>query len=94
MAMPPYSGNPIHSQETSSPLLLEVIGHNGAEQFMMASKVRLFGDDLALSAIFATDGPKSKDALTVNCATSTTTSGENIANVSSREEHCDILTKM
>ena len=34
-----------------------------AEQFMMASKARLFGDDTALSAILASTGPREQKRL-------------------------------
>ena len=42
------------SQWTLSPLTVDLDEYNCAEQFMMASKARLFGDDTALSTILAT----------------------------------------
>ena len=46
------------SQWTSSPFTVDLVEYNCAEQFMMASKARLFGDDTALSAILASDHPR------------------------------------
>ena len=43
------------SQWTPSPFTVDVVEYNCAEQFMMASKARLFGDDAALPAILASD---------------------------------------
>ena len=45
-------------QWTISPFTMDVVDHTCAEQFMIASKARLFGDDTALSAILATDNPR------------------------------------
>ena len=45
------------SQWTLSPFTVDVVEYSCAEQFMMASKARLFGDDSTLSAILATDDP-------------------------------------
>ena len=49
---------PAFSQWTPSPLTVDLVEYNCAEQFMMASKARLFGDDTALSAILASDDPR------------------------------------
>ena len=46
------------SQWTSSPFTVDLVEYNCAEQLMMASKARLFGDDTALSAILASDDPR------------------------------------
>ena len=46
------------SQWTLSPFTVDLVEYSCAEQFMMASKARLFGDDSTLSAIFATDDPR------------------------------------
>ena len=43
------------SQWTPSPFTVDLVEYNCTEQFMMASKARLFGDDTALSAILASD---------------------------------------
>ena len=46
------------SQWTPSPFTGDLVEYSSAEQFMMASKGRLFGDDSALSAILATNDPR------------------------------------
>ena len=46
------------SQWTPSPFVVDLVEYNCAEQFMMASKARLFGDDTALPAILASDNPR------------------------------------
>ena len=51
------------SQWTPSPFIVDFVEYNCAEQFMMASKARLFGDDTALSAILATDDPREQKRL-------------------------------
>ena len=51
------------SQWTVSPFTVDLVEYNCAEQFMMASKARLFGDDTALSAILATKDPLEKKRL-------------------------------
>ena len=48
----------IFSQWTPSPFTVGLVNYTCAEQFMMASKARLFGDDSALSAILAADDPR------------------------------------
>ena len=53
----------IFSQWTLSPFTVDFFEYNCAEQFMMASKARLFGDDTALSAILASDDPREKKRL-------------------------------
>ena len=45
----------VFSQWTLSPFTVDLVEYNCAEQFMMASKAHLFGDDTALSAILASD---------------------------------------
>ena len=48
----------VFSQWTPSPFTVGLVNYTCAEQFMMASKARLSGDDSALSAILATDDPQ------------------------------------
>ena len=48
----------VFSQWTLSPFTVDLVEYNCAEQFMMASKARLFGDDTTLSAILASDDPR------------------------------------
>ena len=48
----------VFSQWTLSPFTVDLVEYSCAEQFMMASKARLFGDDSTLSAILATDDPR------------------------------------
>ena len=42
---------------------VDLVEYNRAEQFMMASKARLFGDDTALSAILASADPREQKRL-------------------------------
>ena len=51
------------SQWTLSPFTVDLVEYNCAEQFMMASKARLFGDDTALSAILSTKDPREQRRL-------------------------------
>ena len=51
------------SQWMLSPFTVDLVEYNCAEQFMMASKARLFGDDTALSAILASDDPREQKLL-------------------------------
>ena len=51
------------SQWTRSPFTKDLVEYNCAEQFMMASKARLFGDDTALSAILASNDPREQKRL-------------------------------
>ena len=51
------------SQWTLSPFTVDLVEFNCAEQFMMASKARLFGDDTALSAILATKDSREQKRL-------------------------------
>ena len=51
------------SQWTPSPFTVDLVEYNCAEQFMMASKARLFGDDTALSAILTSDDPREQKRL-------------------------------
>ena len=53
----------VFSQWTLSPFTVDLVECNCAEQFMMASKARLFGDDTALSAILASDDPREQKRL-------------------------------
>ena len=48
----------VFSQWTISPFTVDLVDYTCAEQYMMASITHLFGDDSALSAIFATDDPR------------------------------------
>ena len=51
------------SQWTPPPFTVDLVEYNCAEQFMMASKARLSGDDTALSAILASDDPREQKHL-------------------------------
>ena len=51
------------SQWTPSPFAVDLVEYNCAEQIMMASKFRLFGDYTTLSAILASDDPREKKRL-------------------------------
>ena len=53
----------VFSQWTLSPFTVDLVEYNCAEQFMMASKARLFGDDTALSANLASDDPREQKRL-------------------------------
>ena len=53
----------VFSQWTLSPFTVDFVEYNCAEQFMMASKVRLIGDDTALSAILASDDSREQKRL-------------------------------
>ena len=53
----------VFSQWTPSPFTVDLVEYNCAEQFMMASKARLFGDNTALSAILASDDPREQKRL-------------------------------
>ena len=53
----------VFSKWTPSPFTVDLVEHNCAEQFMMASKARLFGDDTALSAILASDDTREQKRL-------------------------------
>ena len=53
----------VFSQWTPSPFIVDLVEYDCAEQFMMASKSRLFGDDTALSAILASDDPREQKRL-------------------------------
>ena len=54
-----------YSQWTPSPSTVDllIVEYDCAEKLIMASKVSLFGDDLALSAILATDDPREQKLL-------------------------------
>ena len=51
------------SQRIPSPFTVDLIEYTCAEQFMMALKAHLLGDDSALSAILATDDPREQKHL-------------------------------
>ena len=53
----------VFSLWTPSLFTVDLVEYNCAEQFMMASKARLFGDDTALSAILASDDPREQKRL-------------------------------
>ena len=53
----------VFSEWTLSPFTVDLVEYNCAEQFMMASKARLFGDDTALSAILASHDPREQKRL-------------------------------
>ena len=53
----------VFSQWTLSPFTVDLVEYNCVEQFMMASKARLFSDDTALSAILASDDPREQKRL-------------------------------
>ena len=53
----------VFSQWTLSPFTVDLVEYNCAEQFMIASKARLSGDDTALSAILASDDPREQKRL-------------------------------
>ena len=46
-----------------SPFTADLVEYNCAEQFMVASKARLFGDDTALSAILVSTDPRKQKRL-------------------------------
>lgn len=56
-----WSGWP--SQWHPSPFSVEGVAYTCAEQFMMAEKARLFGDEATLKAILATQSPREHRAL-------------------------------
>ena len=45
------------------PFTVDLVEYTCAEQFMMASKARLFGDDTALSVILASNDPREQKRL-------------------------------
>ena len=51
------------SQWTPSPFTVDLVEHNCAEQFMVASKARLFGDSTTLSAILTSDDSREQKRL-------------------------------
>ena len=59
-----FSGIPLRrSLNGQSPFTVDLVEYNCAEQFMMTSKARLFGDDTALSAILASTDPREQKRL-------------------------------
>ena len=53
----------VFSQWTLSPFTVDLVEYNCAEQFMMASKAPLFGDDTAFSVILASNDPREQKRL-------------------------------
>lgn len=51
------------SQWHPSPFMLDGVLYNTAEQFMMAKKARLFGDETTLARILAAEHPRDQKAL-------------------------------
>ena len=70
---------------TPSSFTVDLVEYNCAEQFMMTSKLHPFGDDLAFSAILATDDLQEQKRLAVKCATLMTTSDYKNGNTLSYE---------
>ena len=54
----PWQPPSAFSQWTSSPFTEDLVEYSSAEQFMVASKGRLFGDESVFSAILATNDPR------------------------------------
>ena len=82
------------SQWTISPFSVDLVDYTCAEQYMMASKARLFGDDSVLSAILATDDPREQNTSAVKYATSIRTYGKNTAKIKSSMATSQIFHKM
>lgn len=53
----------IFGQWTPSPFTVDGVAYTCAEQFMMAEKARLFGDEATRAKILATDSPRDHKAL-------------------------------
>lgn len=53
----------VFSQWTASPFTVDGVDYTCAEQFMMAEKARLFGDDAVLGKILKSKSPKTHKAL-------------------------------
>lgn len=58
----PFYGG-VFSQWYPSPMVVDGVTYSCAEQYMMAQKARLFGDDAALKAIMSTDDPAQQKRL-------------------------------
>ena len=58
----PFYGG-VFSQWYPSPMVIDGVKYGCAEQYMMAQKARLFGDDPALRAIMSTDDPAQQKRL-------------------------------
>ncbi len=58
----PFYGG-VFSQWYPSPMVIDGVKYSCAEQYMMAQKARLFGDDPALRAIMSTDDPAQQKRL-------------------------------
>ena len=54
----------VSSQWPILPFTVDPVDYTCAEQYMMASNARLFGDDSALSAVLATDDPREQKRIT------------------------------
>ena len=65
---------------------MDFVEYNCAEQFMMASKARLFGDDTALSAILASNDLENRNGSGVKCVALTLHYGKTNAKLSSFAE--------
>lgn len=57
-----FYGGPF-SQWMPSPMTIDGVEYNCAEQYMMAQKARVFGDDFALDLIMKTDSPQRQKAV-------------------------------
>jgi ribA/ribD-fused uncharacterized protein len=53
----------VFGQWTTSPFTVDGVAYTCAEQFMMAEKARLFGDEATRAKILATDSPREHKAL-------------------------------
>lgn len=58
----PFYGG-VFSQWYPSPMVIDGVEYGCAEQYMMAQKARVFGDEQALDAIMATNNPAEQKAI-------------------------------
>lgn len=58
----PFFGG-VFSQWYPSPMVIDGVSYGCAEQYMMAQKARVFGDEQALDAIMATSNPAEQKAI-------------------------------
>ena len=58
----PFYGG-VFSQWYPSPMVIDGVEYSCAEQYMMAQKARLFGDEVALKAIMASCSPSEQKAI-------------------------------
>ncbi|URA06990.1 GTP cyclohydrolase II [Xanthomonas phage Elanor] len=58
----PFFGG-VFSQWYPSPMVIDGVSYGCAEQYMMAQKARVFGDEQALEAIMATSNPAEQKAI-------------------------------